>query len=102
MRTLTRKGYARIYCEADRQVEIIKGLIKQMDEFEFDYLPRDLIAPFDEYPKVVYTGKFDALDVDELTAICWQGGMHIWVFDAGHEQFPQIATLARVEKQGME
>lgn len=99
MRTFTRKGFGRIYCEAERQVEIIAATIKLMDAFEYDYLPEKLIAPFSEYPNVVYLGKFDALDVDALTAICWQNGIHMWAFDAGHEQFPSaVKPITEDEK----
>jgi len=93
MRTLTRKGYGRIYCEAERQIQIVADTIRAMDAFEFEYLPNDFIATFAAYPAVVYIGKFDALDVDALTAICWKNGIHIWVYDSGNEAYPKAAEL---------
>lgn len=88
MRTLTRKGYGRIYVDDAGNIEKVKAIIKEMDEFEFDYLPKDLMAVYTEYPKVVYTHKFSDLDTNKLTAKCWHVGIKIWVFDAGHEEYP--------------
>ena len=88
IRTLTRKGYGRIYVENEGDIPRVREIIKEMDEFEYEYLPDDLIAPFGEYPNVAYTHKFDDLDVDVLTATCWERGIRIWVFDAGHEEYP--------------
>lgn len=95
MQKLPHKGYGRIYCLLDEDVEAVKGIILEMDEFEHSYLPRDLIAPFSEYPRVVYTHKFDDLDMDALTATCWSRGIIIWVFNSGHQDFPpsQIKAL---------
>lgn len=44
--TLTRKGWARIYVEKHSDIPPVKDIIREMSEFEFDYLPPDLIAPF--------------------------------------------------------
>lgn len=89
MNTLTRKGYGRIYVDNAENIEKVKDIIKHMDEFEFDYLPKDLIAVHTEFPKVVYTHKFCDLDMDKLTAKCWQNGVKIWVFDAGNNEYPE-------------
>ena len=53
MKTLTRKGYARLYVDTEEDIERLRGLIKELDAFEFEYLPDDLIATFDE---PVYAG----------------------------------------------
>ncbi len=82
---LTHKGYARIYCEHQIYVPQVKAIIKELDKFEFDYLPTDLIAPFSEYPKLIYTHKFSDLDMNTLMAVCWSRGIKIWVLDNGHE-----------------
>lgn len=82
--TLTRKGYARIYVANPQDVPRVESLIKELDEFEFDYLPDGMVAPFSEYPKLVYTGKFDGLCMSRLTAECWKRGMFIWACDNGH------------------
>ena len=92
MRTLQRKGFGRIYVENEGDIHLVEEIIQKMDEFEYDYLPKDMIAPFSEYPSVIYTHKFDSLDVDALTAICWKKGIHIWVFDTVHDEYPSDAT----------
>ena len=85
MNRLQRKRYAAIYVKDAADIEKVKEIIKEMDDYEFDYLPSDLIMPFSEYPRVAYTHKFYDLDMDALTAICWSRGIMIWVFNAGCE-----------------
>jgi hypothetical protein len=85
---LTHKGYGRIYVDLPEHIEMVKAIIQEMDEFEFGYLPKDLIAIYTEYPKVVYTHKFSDLNMNTLTAKCWNRKIHIWVFDAGRNEFP--------------
>lgn len=96
MRTLTHKGYGRIYVESETDIPKVKQIIEELDEFEFDYLPGKLIAPFSEYPAVVYTHKFSDLDMDDLTAVCWARGIKVFVFDSGHIEYPSSA-LTREE-----
>jgi len=88
MNTLTRKGFGRIYVENEGDIDKVKAIIEKMDALEYDYLPDGLIALYTDYPDVVYTHKFDDLDMDALTAICWARGIHIWVFDAGYTEYP--------------
>lgn len=89
MNTMTRKGYGRIYVLDPAHVEAVKAIVKELDEFEFEYMPDAMVAPFSEYPKVIYTHKFDALDLDALTATCLSRGIVIWVFDSGHDEYPK-------------
>lgn len=95
MTTLTRKGYARIYVDKDENVEPVKSIIHELDEFERGYLPENLIAPFSHYPTLVYTHKFDGLCMNRLTAVCWSKGIHIWVCDNGHEEFMDDVTVPK-------
>jgi len=83
MGTLTHKGYARIYIRVGSDIPRVEEIIKEMDPFEFDYLPPGMIAHYTHYPYTVYTGKFSDLDMDELTNKCWEKGIHIWVYDQG-------------------
>lgn len=92
MNTLTRKGYARIYVEKPEDVARVKNIIKELDAFEFEYLPEKLVAPFAEYPALAYTHKFDGLCMNRLTAICWQRGIHIWTCDNGINEWMDAAT----------
>ncbi len=85
---MTRKGYGRIYVDEAKNISKVKKIIKEMDEFEYDYLPTNFITVYIDYPAVVYTHKFCDMDLDELTAKCWAEGVKIWVFDAGHTEYP--------------
>ena len=90
MNTLTHKGYGRIYVDTVENIDKVKSIIKEMDEFEYDYLPKELIAVASEYPNVTYVHKFSDLDMDRLTAKCWESGIKIWVFDAHRNEFPKV------------
>ena len=94
MGTLTHKGYGRIYCENESDIERVKLIIKKLDEFEYGYLPQSLIAHFSEYPKVVYNGKFSDMDMDKLTAVCWSKGVRIRVFNSCHDEYPSNQLTA--------
>lgn len=87
MNTLTRKGFARIYVHKEGDVERVDEIIKELDEFEHEYLPSGMIAPFSEYPSLCYTHKFDGLCMNRLTAECWRRGVLIWVCDNGHCEY---------------
>lgn len=87
MKTFTRKGYGRIYVEDAELIDSVKEIIKGLDEFEFEYLPHEFITSFTNYPALVYTHKFDGLDINLLTATCWKKGIKIWACDNGHEEF---------------
>src|SRR4051812_45031150 len=79
--TLTYKGYGRIYVETEADIQKVKDVIKELDPFEFDYLPADLIVPFSEYPKVTYVHKFNDFCMNRLQAVCWKRGIHVFVCD---------------------
>lgn len=82
----TYKGYGRIYTEG-KNVRLLLSLLRQSDEFEFDnYYPESLVAPIEEYPAVVYIGKFELTQaqVEELEALC-----PLFVFDAGKDECPE-------------
>ena len=76
-------------------IDKVMEIIKEMDEFEYEYLPEGLIKPFSEYPSVTYTHKFSDLDMDDLTAKCWERGIFIWVFDA-RQEFPENALKPKL------
>ena len=89
MATLTHKGYGRIYCETADDAPKVEAIVKELDEYEFGYMPEGLVTAFTDYPSVIYNGKFSDLDMDTLTAVCWNRGIRIWVFDAGHNDMPR-------------
>jgi len=86
------KCYGRIYVHNPDDVDKVHAIIKSMDESEYKgYMNKKLVAPFSEYPKVVYNGKFD-IDVMKLLALCWREGIPIWVVDNGTEDWMKDLT----------
>ena len=79
------KGYGRIYVEKEEDIQKVKDIIKEMDEFEFEYLPKDLITVFKDKIVTTFTGKFDDLDISILMEKCWQQGIKMFCVDGGTE-----------------
>ena len=97
----SRKGYGRIFVEKEEDIPKVKEIIRKMDEFEYSYLPEDLIKVFDpnikrfpdmlNVPKdhlwldMAYTHKFDNLNLNELQYRCWATGIKIFcVMNGGY------------------
>lgn len=72
---LIEKHEARIYTDKETNIPKIKDIIKEIDEFEFEYLPQDLITVFKGDIQYVYNGKFYDIDMDEVIKRCWQQGI---------------------------
>jgi len=97
--SFTRKGYGRIYVENEQDIEKVDKIIKEVDEFEYYYLPSKYIAHFSEYPKVIYTHKFDDIDINYLTALCWHRGIKIFCLDNGHSEYVRDVPEEILEAQ---
>lgn len=96
-----RKGYGRIFVEKKEDIPAVKEIIRKMDEFEFGYLPEDLITVFDpnvrtfpkEDPKdhlwldMAYTHKFDSLNLNELQFRCWASGIKVFCCMNGGQEY---------------
>lgn len=92
------KGYGRIYVKDSELIPLVEGIISKMDEYEFKYYyPSDLVATVDDYPNVVYLGKFD-LDLNELKSRCLNSGVKIVIFDAGDDPYPQCRVHYQTKK----
>lgn len=89
MNKMAHKGYGRIYVKDADDIENVKSIIKDIDEFEYEYMPDNFVTTFHEYPKVIYTHKFSDMDMDQLTATCWSRGIYIWVFNSGSNEYPR-------------
>ena len=89
--TLPRKSHARIFTTSLENVEKIKNIMKDMDDFEYEYFPKDLIT----YSKpslakigdkdcykipLIYTGKFDEMDMNELSIRCMMENIPIYIW----------------------
>lgn len=88
MNVLPYKGYGRIYVDKPENVGKVEEIIRELDAYEFTYMPEGMVAPFSEYPAVKYTHKFNDLNMDKLIAVCWSRGIHVWVFNSTHNEFP--------------
>lgn len=83
----TYKGYGRIYTNPGN-IQKVENIIKELNEFEWDYYyPKDLVASLEEYPNVVYVGKFE-FDEDLFKQICKEKNIPVLVFDSGDDGFP--------------
>jgi len=79
------KGYGRIYVEKEEDIQKVKDIIKEMDEFEFEYIPKDLIAVFKDKIVTTHTHKFSDLDISVLMGKCWQQGIKMFCVDGGSD-----------------
>ena len=80
-----RKSYGAIFTDSEENIESIRSIIKEMDEFEYEYLPKDMVREFCPTMKgnvvsvpLCYTHKFDSLNLNELMLRCWQRGIRMW------------------------
>jgi len=79
------KGYGRIIVQKKEDIEKVKEIIKEMDGFEFDYLPSDLIGVVEEND-LVYNGKFD-IDCKKLVKICREKGINVLIRSVTGEEY---------------
>ena len=84
---LYEKGEARIYTDKEENIEKISAIIKEIDEFEWEYLPDDLITVFNGRIDYIYHGKFYDIDMDELMKRCWTKGIFAFYAVQGKERF---------------
>lgn len=94
-----RKGYGRIFVEKEEDIPVVKEIIRIMDEYEYGYLPENLITVFKpkirtfpaDNPKdyllleMAYTHKFDSLNLNELQFRCWAAGIKVFCCMNGSE-----------------
>ena len=83
----TKKGFGRIFVNDVRDIERVKEIIQEIDEFEYGYLPSNFIAPFSKYPNLEYVHKFNDININELTARCWKEDIFIFCVDNGMREF---------------
>ena len=97
MTAFTYKGYGRIYTNPENIQEVEK-IIEELDEFEWEYYPESLVGFWDDYPIVVYVGKFE-LDEEKFKQICKERNIPVFVFNAYDDEYPRgyVKTLNREE-----
>lgn len=87
MRSFPYKGYGRIIVKSSEDTIKVKAILKAMDEFEFPYLPDDLITEDEE--DSVYVGKFQP-DLDRFEELCKEQKIEV-----------KILEETRAENQGI-
>jgi hypothetical protein len=97
MTAFTYKGYGRIYTNPEN-IQDVKNIIQELDEFEWEYYPESLVGFWDDYPIVVYVGKFE-LDEEKFKQICKERNIPVFVFNAYDDEYPRgyVKTLNREE-----
>ena len=84
-----RKNYGRFFVEKEEDIPLVKEIMKDVDEYEFNqYYPTgnclggngELITVFNEENFYsIYTHKFDSMDMTEVLQKCWQKGIKCFV-----------------------
>ena len=107
MKQLIYKGMSRCFVKNKNDVERVTDIIRQMDEFEFNYLPENwvTVTEFDfpmgvnfveyvlgKFDDVVYNGKFD-INIDNLIQISKDFGIEVLIVTTVHES--EIDDLVR-------
>ena len=97
MTAFTYKGYGRIYTNPEN-IQDVENIIQELDEFEWEYYPESLVGFWDDYPIVVYVGKFE-LDEEKFKQICKERNIPVFVFNAYDNEYPRgyVKTLNREE-----
>lgn len=79
----TRKTYGRIFVSSAQHVEEVRQIITQLDSFEAEYLPDNLVAVFDPRKEavngMVYLHKFEIDKIALSRALFEAGILHILV-----------------------
>ena len=85
---LVRKGESRCYVYEEHHVEEVRQIVKELDDFEFDYMPTNWIVYWDrdskKVPPLIYNGKFD-INVIDLKIACAKKGIAISVLSTNIE-----------------
>jgi hypothetical protein len=84
----THKGYGRIFVEKEEDIAKLHTLIKNMDEYEYGYLPQDLITVYNpEKYRSVYVHKFSDLDMGKVLKEAWRQDIHCFVVFGQIDQY---------------
>ena len=80
-----RKEYGRIFVQKKEDIEKVEEVIRQMDSFEYEYLPDEFVGVFEvkeingyRFIKLKETHKFDSLDLNVFQSICWHEGIPVF------------------------
>lgn len=74
------KDYGRIFVEKEEDIDKIKEIIKEIDDYEYTYMPDDLITVFsEENYHSKYVHKFNDMDMGEVLKVAWERGIKCFV-----------------------
>lgn len=75
-----RKSWGRIFVTQESDVQRVRDIIQVLDQFEFEYLGKDLVAVYSTDCPLVYTHKFE-MDKNALAQACLERGICVWMID---------------------
>ncbi len=80
------KTYGRVFVAEQEHIAVVHEAIKEVDAFEFEYMPEDLVAVYKPGGPnlLVYLHKFE-IDKTALAIECMNHGVWIWCIDGGFE-----------------
>lgn len=92
--TFQRQSNGRIFVKSEEDANRVREIIRKMDEFEYEYMPDDLITSEPISTKILgknnfyviklsYTHKFDNLDLNELQMRCFLENIPIAIWECG-------------------
>lgn len=88
---IPKKTFGRIWVRKIEDKERVIKIIKEVDDFEYEYLPDDFVEVYPCNPKratLVYGGKFE-IRTDLLKLACWTKGIDIWIV-TGHDEMTTV------------
>jgi len=77
---MQRKTYGRIFVAIKEHIKIVEDTIKEIDEFEVGYMPKEIVAVYGKDSELIYLHKFE-IDVNALAKACMDKCVWIWVVD---------------------
>lgn len=97
----SRKGYGRIFVEKEEDVGKVESIIKEIDEYEFNwYYPTGeymgdnnerLVTVYSkENYKSIYVGKFDDMDISQVLNKAWEQGIHCFAVFGKCNEFDDL------------
>ncbi len=71
------KTHGRIFVADESKIPAVRAKIKELDDFEYTYLPDNFVTKWNGKIETTYGHKFE-IDMEQLTEACWNEG--IWIF----------------------
>lgn len=95
------KSYGCIFTDSQENVQKIRSLIAEINDFEAGYMPDDIVRVFS--PRfngdktsvsigLAYTGKFYEIDLNQLMLVCWAKGVPMWYMQGNYSDTDCVYT----------